>query len=106
MVSIEIDPPARPREQLACRLYETMQRLAPGAGDYIEWDDLSTWYRDLYLNCIDALLVDRDVLVRAIHLCDNDMVEGALQEREKLDGYDVVRLSIIDSAIASVNVMK
>jgi hypothetical protein len=61
----EIIAPLPPHEQLARRLYETMERLAPSADDPGTWSQLTQWHRDLYLNCVDALLDERDLLARA-----------------------------------------
>lgn len=47
-------------EHLARTLYESLEHLAPGAGDYVEWDDLPQWGRDLHLNAVERLLVERD----------------------------------------------
>ena len=50
-------------EILACCLYEALERLAPGATDYVEWNDLPEWNRDLYRNAVERLLVERDVIL-------------------------------------------
>ena len=68
------------KEILARCLYETLERLAPGVGDYVEWDDLSGWQRDLYRNTVERLLVERDVLVEALKLADDHMVLGRSEE--------------------------
>jgi|HubBroStandDraft_4_1064222.scaffolds.fasta_scaffold1230819_1 hypothetical protein len=85
---VDVRLPGTPREQLASRLYETMERLAPGAGDSVEWDSLTQWHRDLYLNCVDALLVDDDLLARAINLRDDDVINGTAEKGEELNVND------------------
>jgi hypothetical protein len=75
--------PAAPRERVAQHLYETMERLAPGHDNFVEWDCLTKWHRDLYMNCIDALFDDPDLLLRAFNLSDNDVVNRCLEEGKK-----------------------
>jgi hypothetical protein len=65
MAEAEFLRPVPPRERLAQHLYETMERLAPGHYNYMEWHNLTQWHQDLYLNCIDALLDEGD-LVQAL----------------------------------------
>lgn len=82
MGTVEIISPETPREQLACRLYETMQRLAPDASAAVPWEHLTTWHRDLYLNCIDALVDDVDLFCRAFDLADHDVIKRGLEKGE------------------------
>ena len=84
MATIEVIAPVAPREQLAQQLYETMERLAPGSGVYVEWSNLSQWWRDLYLNCIDGLLDEPELVRRAINLADHDVIKGGLHEGKEL----------------------
>ncbi len=101
----EIIAPPSPHEQLACRLYETMERLAPSSADYVAWPQLTQWHRDLYLNCVEALLDDRDLLTRAINLCDDDVVDGRWKEGEELDCHYQVRLSV-DGAAPEIHMVE
>jgi hypothetical protein len=102
----EIDAPPSLYEQLACRLYETMERLAPGPDEYVEWGQLTQWHRDLYLNCVDALLDDPHLLARAINLRDDDVIEGTPKKGEQLDSHHQVGPSPVDSATSTLHVVK
>jgi hypothetical protein len=63
-------------------MYEALERLAPGANEFVEWIDLSCWQRDLYCNAIERLLVERDVILEALNLSDDNMVLRSFVKRE------------------------
>lgn len=78
----EVIPPASALAELARLLYETMERLAPGSGEFVEWGNLTQWQRDLFLNCVEALLDEHDLIRWAIKLADDDVINGRSQEHE------------------------
>lgn len=51
-------------------LYEEMERLAPGAGDYVEWEKLPQWERDLHINGVCRVLRESDLVMAALPLAD------------------------------------
>jgi hypothetical protein len=98
--------PAPPRERLAQHLYETMERLAPGHSNYVEWRDLTQWHRDLCLNCIDALLDESDLIRRSLDLADDDMVKGRFEEREESDVNDKICPQSVYRAAPSAEIVQ
>jgi hypothetical protein len=60
---------------LARILFEEMECLAPSSPDSPnEWLTISEWDRALYINCIDQLCGERDLIERAQKHSDNDTV--------------------------------
>lgn len=53
---------------LARALHEKMEHLDPGEGG--EWENLSLWDRDFYVQCVEWLLGERAALERALELTD------------------------------------
>jgi hypothetical protein len=69
-------------DALARILYEKMERLAPGAGEYVAWDELPEWERDLHRHGIEAVLEDRDLLFSAVPFAGDDVINGCIEERK------------------------
>lgn len=67
---------------LARYLYETMERLAPGDGDFIEWQSLLGWQRDFYCMTVEKLFDERDLIGRVWQFTNHDMVLGRAEERK------------------------
>jgi hypothetical protein len=55
----------RARDHLGKVLYEALERLDPGFGEMIEWENLPARDRELYRLCIAALLDHWAVLLEA-----------------------------------------
>ena len=64
-------------EGLARVLYDELERLAADS-EYppTRWDCLSGWRRDLYVNCIDRLFEERELVKAAYELTYDDMILG------------------------------
>lgn len=106
MAEAELLMPAPPRERLAQRLYETMERLAPGHSSYVDWRDLSQWHQDLYLNCIDVLLDEGDLIRRSLDLADDDVVKRRFEEREQSDINDKIGPQSVYRAAPSAEIVQ
>ena len=62
------------RSNLARLLFEEMERLAPSANDEGSWSEISEWERLLYLNCVDRLLCEHNLIRLACEISDDDEV--------------------------------
>jgi hypothetical protein len=63
---MEVTPEMAVRE-LACHLYEEMERLDPGSGsEYVNWGELHESNRIFYIECIHALITRSDDLIRLV----------------------------------------
>jgi hypothetical protein len=58
----------RPIERLGKLLYEEMEHLDPGAGDYIDWDSLTDRQRDFYLLLVGSLLSERELVLEILEM--------------------------------------
>lgn len=67
--------------QLAQRLYEVTEHLDPGADEAIDWDTLTERRREFYINCVESLCAERDLISQI--LADDCMVAGQSREREQ-----------------------
>jgi hypothetical protein len=71
-----------PLSALGRYLYETMERLAPGDGSFVEWDELPQWQRDLYCISVEKLFDETDLVRRVWKLTHHDPIAGGLEERK------------------------
>ena len=56
-------------------LFEEMERLAPSSPMSLScWDKIGNWERELYVNCVERLVEERELVQRALHLADNNAV--------------------------------
>jgi hypothetical protein len=55
---IDVVVAERPINRLARALYEEMEHLDPGVGDYVEWDALSEREHQFYLLCVKAVIME------------------------------------------------
>jgi hypothetical protein len=70
--------PARPTARLGRLLYEEMEHLAPGAADFIPWDDLSNDMREIYVLAIDWLIETQGDLLKEALADNDDIFRGAV----------------------------
>jgi hypothetical protein len=71
---VEIVPCSKGLEKLARRLHWHMDRLNPSDGR--EWEDLTDSEREFYLICVDGLFEDREAILEALTLTDDNVVSG------------------------------
>lgn len=67
--------------RLARRLYEEMERLDPGAGEYIEWARLAERRREFYRLAIEGIVCSADFRTLA-QFSDDNSICGCPEERE------------------------
>lgn len=67
-------------ERLGSCLYEQLEHLDPGVGEYVGWDSLRERDRELYRQCIHYLFDRRSLILDALNytsLANNNSVDGA-----------------------------
>jgi hypothetical protein len=72
--------------RLAKVLYEEMERLAPGAGDYVEWDALSDWRRDFSMLCIERIFEEQELCAQIV--AHDNVISGHPEEAKKFDRHE------------------
>ena len=63
-------------------LYEKMEHLDPGAGKFVEWDELTIRQREFYSLCAEAILRERELVERALHCASDNVILGRAKEGE------------------------
>jgi hypothetical protein len=62
-------------EALGRILFEELERLAPSAPDRLnDWEKLGQWERALYVNGVERLFEERELVERALKLADHDPI--------------------------------
>ena len=78
---IGMNAPREPIEGLAKLLYEEMEFLGPSSPEpLIEWNKLTQWQRSLYINSVERLLQEGELIERARQLANDDVVARAAHE--------------------------
>jgi hypothetical protein len=62
------------RRDLAHILFDAFSKLDPGGDNVAEWEELGNWGQSLYINCIDRLLEERELINSALEGSDDDCV--------------------------------
>ncbi len=76
-----MNAPREPIEGLAKLLYEEMEFLGPSSPEpLIEWNKLTQWQRSLYINSVERLLQEGELIERARQLANDDVVARAAHE--------------------------
>ena len=64
-----------PLEALGKLLYEELELSAPSSpSPFVEWGELTELQRSLYVNCVERLLEQGELVERARQLSDDDVV--------------------------------
>ena len=75
--------PDNPVRALARLLYEEMEFLGPSSPEPLtDWDHLTEWQHSLYVNCVERLLEEGELIDRARQLANDDVVARASHKRE------------------------
>jgi hypothetical protein len=71
-------------EALGRTLFEELDKLGPThPGDVLGWGEVSNWERGLYLNAVERLLEERELIETWLKLADDDLVAGDRQTGEQ-----------------------
>jgi hypothetical protein len=77
----EIEKPSHELRELGRILYEEMEYLAPSSPESAEdWDKLTSWERSLYINSVEQLLEERELVSQALKLANNNSVPGTVHK--------------------------
>jgi hypothetical protein len=68
-------------EKLAQVLFETLERLDPGH-DMRHWDKMGNWGQALYINRVERLLEERQLIKCALEGACDDSIDGSSNKRE------------------------
>ena len=62
-------------------LFDELERLAPSSPMGLnDWSKIGKWERLLYVNCIERLLEERELIQRALQFTDDDLICGRSKE--------------------------
>ena len=71
-------------EELGRILFEEMERLAPSSPMSLnDWDKIGSWERALYVNCVERLCEERQLIDRALQLTHNDSIGRSADSTEQ-----------------------